>query len=78
MTNKHFNWHKAWHRSSDGRLCHESGLQFEYDEVLGWHTCTDTLNVFQDFEIKRGVPLHDIQARLMRLTREACEWDLKN
>lgn len=78
MTNKHFGWHKAWQRTESGRLWHESGLQLEFDEVLGWHTCDETLDAFQAFEQARGVPLHDIQSRLMRLVREACEWDAVN
>lgn len=69
-----YQWHKAWTRLSDGRLRHESGLEFEHDDVLGWHTCKNTLDVFQTAELTRGVPLHDIVHRLMRLAKEAGMW----
>ena len=74
MTGKNFNWHKAWCRLQSGRLRHVSGVEFEFDDVLGWNTCDDTLAEFYKFEIARGVPLHDLVARLQRLAREASEW----
>jgi hypothetical protein len=77
MTGKNYNWHKAW-RWQDQRLVHDSGLAFEIDDVLGVCTCDDTLAVWQAFEVQRGVPLHDLQFRLMRLTREAAEFNERN
>lgn len=77
MTGKHFNWHKAW-RWQNRRLVHDSGLAFEVDEALGITTCDDTLEAFQAFEMARGVPLHDLQSRVMRLTREAGEFYERN
>ena len=73
MTGKHYNWHKAW-RWQDQRLVHDSGLAFEADPDLGICTCDDTLDAWQAFEAARGVPLHDLQQRLMRLAREAAEY----
>lgn len=73
MTGKNYNWHKRWHMVGARRV-HESGLAFEYDEELGWCTCDDTIEAWQAFEIARGVPLHDIMSRMMRLAREASEW----
>lgn len=77
MTGKHFNWHRAW-RWQGGRLVHDSGLAFEVDEDLGVCTCDDTIEAWQAFETARGVPRHDLQARLMRLTREAAEYHDRN
>lgn len=73
MTNKHYNWHKHWHQVG-GRRVHDSGLAFEYDDVLGWCTCDDTIEAWQAFEQARGVPLHDLDARARRLARECAEW----
>lgn len=73
MTGKHHNWHKAWHRQG-ARLVHDSGLAVEYDGVLGWTTTDDTMEAWSAFELARGVPLHDQQARLNRLLKEAGQW----
>lgn len=73
MTGKYYAWHKAWHRQG-ARLVHDSGLSVEFDEVLGWHTCDDTLEAWGAFELARGVPLHDQLARLQRLLKEAALW----
>jgi hypothetical protein len=78
MTNKHFNWHKGWSRLPSGRLRHISGLEFEVDDVLGVCTCDDTLAEFSRHESARGVPLWQHQERIMRLTREAAEWNEAN
>lgn len=77
MTGKHRNWHKAWRREG-ARLVHESGLAVEYDDVLGWCTTEDTSEAWSTFELARGVPFHDLQARMGRLVREAMEWDQHN
>ncbi|MDY7537694.1 hypothetical protein QN372_00895 [Undibacterium sp. RTI2.1] len=73
MTNKHYNWHHAWHQIGNRRV-HDSGLAFEFDDDLGWVTCDDTFEAWQAFEFARGVPQHDLLARSMRLAREAAEW----
>lgn len=73
MTGKHHNWHKAW-RKDGARLVHDSGLAVEYDEELGWCSTDDTSEAWSAFELARGVPLHDLQARMQRLLREASEW----
>jgi len=73
MAGKHRNWHAAWRRDG-ARLLHESGLAVEYDEVLGWTTTDGTIQAWSASEENRGVPLHDLQARLQRLLREASMW----
>lgn len=77
MTGKHYNWHKAW-RWQDQRLLHSSGLAFTVDDALGVCTCDETLDAWQAFERARGVPHHDLQERLKRLTREAAEYYERN
>lgn len=37
-----------------------------------------SLAIFQVRETSRGVPLHDLAARVQRLVREAAEWRQKN
>jgi hypothetical protein len=59
-------------------LVHDSGLAVEYDEDLGWSATDDTTEAWCAFEQARGVPLHDLQARLGRLLREAAEWARRN
>jgi hypothetical protein len=73
MSSKHYNWHRAWMRDGD-RLVHESGLAVEHDDEFGWSATDDTTEVWSRFELARGVPLHDLQARLGRLLREAAQW----
>jgi hypothetical protein len=57
---------------------HESGLAVEYNDVLGWSSTDDTAEAWSAWEMARGVPLHDLQARLKRLLKEAAEWDAHN
>ncbi len=80
MTGKHYNWHKGWHR--EGRqLVHISGLRFNVQPENGYTDIVAdraTLDEFQEFELARGVPLHDLAQRLMRLNKEALEWHQKN
>lgn len=77
MSGKHKDWHKAWRR--DGvRLVHDSGLAVECDELLGWSTTEDTTEAWSAWEMARGVPLHDLQARMQRLIKEAIEWHQRN
>ncbi|MGL4576347.1 MAG: hypothetical protein ACRCV9_16305 [Burkholderiaceae bacterium] len=78
MTSKNYNWHKAWERLPSGRLRHVSGLEFEFSDELGWSTCDDTLVEFQAFEQARGVPMHDLLERGLRLAREAHDWAARN
>ena len=81
MTGKHHNWHRAWSRLPNGRLRHISGAEFTL--VLGEgftdvRVAPDTLGEYQSFELARGVPAHDLARRLMRLAREAGEWNVRN
>ena len=60
---------------------HISGLRFDvvpgdgYTDVLANKA---TLDEFQTYELARGVPLHDLAARLIRLNKEALEWHQQN
>ena len=77
MSGKHRNWHRAWSRLPNGRLRHISGAEFipvRWDGYTDIKVAPETLNEFQAHELARGVPLHDIAQRLMRLAREAGEW----
>ncbi len=77
MTGKNYNWHKAWQRLSSGRLRHISGAEFIVTPGDGFtdiNAAPETLKEYQAYELARGVPLHDLAKRLMRLAREAGEW----
>ena len=81
MTGKHRNWHRAWYRLPNGRLRHISGAEFILlpgDGFTDVRAAPETLGEYQDYELARGVPLHDLAKRLMRLAREANEWSAKN
>lgn len=81
MPGKHKNWHRAWSRLPDGRLRHISGAVFVVDRGDGFtdvRAAKETLGEFQAFELARGVPMHDLAQRLMRLAREAGEWLERN
>lgn len=73
MTGKHRNWHRAWSRMPNGRLRHISG-----DRYTDINAAPETLGEYQAYELARGVPLHDLAQRLMRLAREAGEWLERN
>ncbi len=80
MTGKNYNWHKAWRREGD-RLVHLSGAQFTIERGDGFtdiNAAPETLAEFQAFELARGVPVHDLAKRLIRLAREANEWLQRN
>lgn len=80
MSGKHHNWHKSW-RWQDGRLVHDSGAVFMVQrggEFIDIKAAPETIGAFQEFELARGVPLHDLQQRLMRLAREAAEFNERN
>ena len=77
MTGKHHNWHRAWSRLPNGRLRHISGAEFVVPRGDGFtdiNAAPETLGEFQSFELARGVPVHDLAQRLIRLAREAGEW----
>ena len=81
MAGKHFGWHKAWSRTSDGSIKHTSGLIMTVHRGDGY---TDliaddaSLDAAQAHELARGVKPADMQARMMRLTREAAQWHERN
>ena len=80
MTGKHRNWHKAWRREGD-RLVHISGAVFVIKRGDGYtdiDAAPETLAEYQAFELARGVPVHDLAQRLIRLAREAGEWLERN
>jgi hypothetical protein len=81
MSGKHYQWHKAWRREPSGHLLHDSGLLvlvIPGDGYTDLQVSDDTLEAFQAFEAARGVPQHDIQARLKRLIKEAQQWHIQN
>lgn len=74
MTNKHFNWHKAWARDAQGNLVHTSGLRFivtRNDGFIDLETDDASMAIFQSRETARGVPIHQLIDRVQRLTKEA-------
>lgn len=76
MTGKHRNWHKEWSLHGD-RLVHTSGIEFVIKHTwrgVCTHAAPETLADFKDFELSRGVPMHDIEHRLIRLELEALKW----
>ncbi len=81
MTGKHHNWHRAWSRLPNGRLRHISGAEFVVVSGNGFkdiNAAPETLAEYQAYELARGVPLHDLAQRLMRLAREAGQWLERN
>lgn len=77
MTNKNFNWHKAWQRLPSGRLRHISGAEFTVQRGDGFtdiNAAPETVGEYQAYELARGVPVHDLAQRLMRLAKEAGMW----
>lgn len=81
MPGKHKNWHRAWSRLPNGRLRHISGAEFMVAAGDGYKdikAAPETLGEYQNYELARGVPLHDLAQRLMRLAREAGEWLERN
>lgn len=74
MTGKRYGWHKAWQRLHDGRLRHVSGVEFTVepgDGLTDIRVTPESLDAFQAYEAARGVPVHDMTQRLLRLAREA-------
>lgn len=77
MGGKHKNWHRAWSRLPNGNLQHISGAMFTVERGDGYTdivVARETLQEFQAHELARGVPVHDLAARLQRLAREAHDW----
>jgi len=81
MTGKHYQWHRAWRRDG-AQLVHDSGLRIDVTPseggALDLVTDDASLAAWQASERSRGVPLHDLQARLGRLLREAARWHQRN
>lgn len=77
MTGKHYNCHNAWRRDGAGLLVHESGLRVRLEELddgsLDAVTDDASTEAWSAFELARGVPLHDLQARLLRLVSVLAE-----
>ena len=81
MTNKNFNWHKAWQRLPSGRVRHISGLEYTVERGDGFtdiNTAADTLDQYQAFELARGVAPHQMIERILRLNKEAARWHEAN
>lgn len=81
MVGKHHNWNRAWRREASGHLLHNSGLRVLVERGDGYtdlEASPETLDAYQAFEAARGVPLHDMLARLKRLLKEAEEWHKHN
>jgi hypothetical protein len=81
MTNKNKNWHKAWERLPSGGLRHTSGAEFillRSDGYTDIKVSPETLGEYQAHELMRGVALHDLKDRLIRLAKEASKWHSKN
>lgn len=81
MTGKHHNWHKAWTRNQAGHLQHASGLLVLVAHGAGYtdlETDDASLTIWQASETSRGVPAHDLPARLQRLMKEAEAWHQHN
>ncbi len=77
MTGKHYRWHRAWRRDAacPARLLHDSGLVVEYDRQLDrWAATEESCEAWAAWECARGVPLHDLTARMIRLCKEAAMW----
>ena len=74
MTGKKFSWHKAWQRLPSGRLRHISGAEFTVQRRESYtdiNVAPKTLDEYQAYELARGVPVHDLAQRLMRIAKEA-------
>ena len=65
----------------NGRLRHASGAEFVLvrgDGFTDVKAAPETLAEFQSHELARGVPVHDLAQRLIRLAREAGQWLERN
>jgi hypothetical protein len=80
MGGKHKDWHKEWSREG-AHLVHTSGLRLQViqgDGYMDLETDDASMAIFQARETSRGVPLHDLAARVQRLIREAAQWHQSN
>ena len=57
-------------------IIHKHGAQAVYDAAS--RHMAETLEEFQAFELARGVPVHDLAQRMIRLAREAGDWLARN
>lgn len=73
MSGKHKHWHREWSRLN---LQHTSGAEFTTSG--GVQHIPATLETFAATEAARGVPAHDMAARLARLEREGAMWIERN
>ena len=74
MTGKNHGWHKRWQITKDGHLLHDSGLLVLVTEADGYvdlETDDASMTIFRARELSRGVPEHDLTARVQRLIKEA-------
>ena len=74
MSGKHYNWHKAWHKDLGGNLRHTSGLVVvvtSHDGYTDLIADEASLVICHASEQARGVPAHDLVARVRRLIKEA-------
>jgi hypothetical protein len=58
-----------------------TGIEFEVMPGQGFadiNVVSASLDAFQNAELSRGVPLHDLVERLKRLNREAVDWHQRN
>jgi len=81
MTNKNFNWHKAWARDAQGHLVHTSGLRVlvtHGDGFTDLETDDASMAIFQASETSRGVPLWQHAERVMRLLKEVQMYQERN
>lgn len=85
MTGKNNNWRFNWERLPDGSIRHKSGLVFvltdrDDDDALAsdLRVHESSLAAFNEREAARGLPKHDLLMRMVRLSREAGEWHIKN
>lgn len=71
----------SWARTQAGHLQHSSGLLVLVAHGQGFtdlETDDASLAIWQASETSRGVPPHDLPARLQRLMKEAEAWHLRN
>lgn len=76
LSGKHKHWHREWSRLPTGNLQHSSGAEFTTSG--GVRHIAATFDKFAASEAARGVPAHDLAARLSRLEREGAQWVERN
>lgn len=79
MAGKRKNWHRDWLRLQNGRLRHVSGAEIIVgDGCATTIAAPETIGRCHAHELARGVPLHNLAARVQRLIREGAEWHQRN